>query len=182
MIWLPVVLYYLSGAITPVSAMGLTPLQLALGFVLGMVVWSFVEYTVHRFVFHFEPGHPPRWLERTTFLLHGVHHAQPWDKTRLVMPPVVTVPLGIVLYGLFDLVVGGGIGAPRWIDVLFSGFVAAYTAYDMLHYATHHWPMKWGPLARLKRYHMLHHYVTPNERFGVSSPAWDFAFRTLPPK
>jgi sterol desaturase/sphingolipid hydroxylase (fatty acid hydroxylase superfamily) len=67
-------------------------------------------------------------------------------------------------------------------DVLVSGFVAAYTAYDRLHDATHHWSMTWGPLAWVKRYHMLHHDVTPGGRFGVSSPVWDFAFRTLLPK
>jgi sterol desaturase/sphingolipid hydroxylase (fatty acid hydroxylase superfamily) len=55
-----------------------------------------------------------------------------------------------------------------------------YVAYDMIHYATHHFPMRWGVLKALKRYHMLHHYKTPNERFGVSSPTWDAVFGTLP--
>jgi hypothetical protein len=27
---------------------------------------------------------------------------------------------------------------------------------------------------------MLHHYKTPNERYGVSSPTWDVVFRTMP--
>jgi sterol desaturase/sphingolipid hydroxylase (fatty acid hydroxylase superfamily) len=40
--------------------------------------------------------------------------------------------------------------------------------------------MRWGMLKALKRYHMLHHYKTPNERFGVSSPTWDAVFGTLP--
>jgi hypothetical protein len=181
-IWGPVALYHLSRAATTESARGLTPLQLALGFVLGMVVWSFVEYTIHRFALHFEPRHRPPWLERATFLFHGVHHVQPWVKTRMVMPAVVSVPLGVVFYGLFTLVVGDWIGAPQWSNALFSGFVATYTVYEMLHYPMHHWPMKWGPMARLKRHHMLHHYVTPNARFGFTSATWDFAFRTLKPR
>jgi hypothetical protein len=176
-VWGPVAFCHLWRAI---SASGLTGVQVSLGFVLGMVAWSFVEYTVHRFVFHFEPEHPPRWLERASLLVHGVHHAQPWDKTRLVMPPGASVPLAFGFYGLFQLVVGNGIGAPQWVDALFSGFVAAYIAYDMLHYAIHHRPMKWGPLARLKRDHMLHHYVAPANGFGVTSPTWDLAFRTRP--
>jgi sterol desaturase/sphingolipid hydroxylase (fatty acid hydroxylase superfamily) len=180
-VWVPVALYHLSCAIAAAPPAGLSAGRLTLAVALGIVAWSLVEYAMHRFVFHFATEHSPAWLARASFMIHGVHHAQPWDKTRLVMPPVVSVPLAFGFYGLFQLVAGRGIGAPAWVDPLFSGFVAAYVAYDLLHYAIHHRPMRWGPLARLKRYHLLHHYVTPGDRFGVSSPAWDRAFRTLPP-
>ena len=179
-IWLPVMGYHLVLAIAAMRVSGLSAPQLALGFVIGAVVWSFTEYTVHRFVFHFEPKNPPPWVERLIFLFHGIHHAQPWDKTRLVMPPAVSAPMALLFYFLFSRVVGGLIGAPQWNDVLFSGFVAGYVTYDMLHYATHHLPMKSGVLKWIKKYHMLHHYKTPNERYGVSSPAWDVVFRTMP--
>ncbi len=49
-----------------------------------------------------------------------------------------------------------------------------------MHYATHHFPMRWGFLGYLKRHHMLHHYKTPDLRFGVSSPFWDWVYGTLP--
>ena len=179
-IWLPVALWHLGLAISGMPASGLTPLHLALGFTIGVLVWSFTEYTVHRFIFHFEPKSPPPWLDRLIFLFHGIHHAQPWDKTRLVMPPSVSVPLALVFYWLFSRVVGGLLGAPQWVDVLFPGFVVAYIVYDMIHYATHHLPMKRGILKWLKKHHMLHHYKTPNERFGVSSPTWDMVFGTFP--
>jgi sterol desaturase/sphingolipid hydroxylase (fatty acid hydroxylase superfamily) len=32
----------------------------------------------------------------------------------------------------------------------------------------------------VKRYHMLHHFRTPDARFGVSSPLWDIVFGTKP--
>ncbi|HEY4687718.1 MAG TPA: sterol desaturase family protein [Anaerolineae bacterium] len=179
-IWVPVMLYHLALAVTNAPPNGLSVGQLALGFVIGVIVWSFTEYTVHRFIFHFEPKNPPPWLERLIFLFHGIHHAQPWDKTRLVMPPSVSVPLALFFYWLFGRVVGGLIGAPHWVDILFSGFITGYITYDMLHYATHHLPMKRGVLKWLKKYHMLHHYKTPNERYGVSSPTWDLVFRTMP--
>jgi sterol desaturase/sphingolipid hydroxylase (fatty acid hydroxylase superfamily) len=179
-IWLPVALWHLGLAISGMPASGLTPLHLALGFTIGVLVWSFTEYTVHRFIFHFEPKNPPPWLDRLIFLFHGIHHAQPWDKTRLVMPPSVSIPLALVFYFLFSRIVGGLLGAPQWVDVLFCGFVVAYVVYDMIHYATHHLPMKWGILKWLKKHHMLHHYKTPNERFGVSSPTWDMVFGTFP--
>ncbi len=179
-IWVPVALYHLAQAISALPASGLTPLHLVAGFFIGVVVWSLTEYTVHRFIFHFEPKNPPPWLERMIFLFHGIHHAQPWDKTRLVMPPAVSVPLALLFYFLFSRIVGGVMSAPHWVDVLFSGFVVGYGAYDMIHYATHHLPMKWGVLKWLKKHHMLHHYKTPNERYGVSSPAWDVVFGTFP--
>ena len=179
-IWLPVALYHLALAVSALPVSGLTPLHLVIGFLIGAVVWSLTEYTVHRFIFHFEPKSPPPWLERMIFLFHGIHHAQPWDKTRLVMPPAVSVPLALLFYFLFSRIAGGLMGAPQWVDVLFSGFVVGYVAYDMIHYATHHLPMKWGVLKWLKKHHMLHHYKTPNERYGVSSPAWDVVFGTYP--
>jgi sterol desaturase/sphingolipid hydroxylase (fatty acid hydroxylase superfamily) len=177
LIWVPVALYHLALAI---SLNVLSVAQLALGFAIGAVVWSFTEYTVHRFVFHFEPKNPPPWVDRLIFLFHGIHHAQPWDKTRLVMPPAVSVPLALVFYALFRQVVAVWIGAPEWVNALFAGFIVGYVIYDMLHYATHHLPMKSGVLKWIKKYHMLHHYKTPNERYGVSSPTWDVVFRTYP--
>jgi sterol desaturase/sphingolipid hydroxylase (fatty acid hydroxylase superfamily) len=50
----------------------------------------------------------------------------------------------------------------------------------LTHYATHHFPMRRGILKFLKRYHMQHHYKTPDQRFGVSSPLWDVVFGTFP--
>ena len=178
-IWLPVALYFLAQAIYNVAP-GASTAYIPIGFFLGMFVWTFTEYTVHRFVFHFAPKNPPAWLERLIFLFHGVHHAQPQLKTRLVMPPVVSVPIAFIFYGLFGLVVGAWIGAPQWIAPLFSGFIIGYLAYDLIHYATHHFPMRWGFLKFLKRYHMMHHYKTPDARFGVSSPLWDKVFGTMP--
>ena len=32
----------------------------------------------------------------------------------------------------------------------------------------------------VRRHHMLHHAQTPDKRFGVSSPIWDYVFGTEP--
>ena len=50
----------------------------------------------------------------------------------------------------------------------------------MIHYATHHFRLRRGWMKALKRNHMLHHYRTPDMRFGVSSPVWDIVFGTRP--
>ncbi len=178
-LFVPVVVYFLlraladwppGEAITPVLA----------GYAGGIFIWTLAEYILHRFVFHFEPKQ--RWLQRAWYLIHGVHHEQPQCKTRLVMPPILSIPLAIFFYGLFHLVVADLLGAPRWTGPLFAGFITGYLLYDMTHYATHHLGMGWGFLKFLKRNHLLHHYKTPDERFGISSPIWDFVFGTRPPK
>jgi sterol desaturase/sphingolipid hydroxylase (fatty acid hydroxylase superfamily) len=176
-IWIPVALYFLISAITHVPA-GSSALYIPVGFLVGIVVWTFSEYTLHRFLFHYHAK--SERAQRVFFLFHGVHHAQPQLKTRLVMPPVVSIPMAFIFYGLFYLIFGVIFGAANWVAPVFSGFITGYLLYDMTHYATHHFPMRSGYLKYLKRYHMAHHYKTPDARYGVSSPVWDYVFRTIP--
>ncbi len=63
---------------------------------------------------------------------------------------------------------------------MISGFTIGYLVYDLTHYASHHFPMRSGWAKYIKRYHMMHHYKTPDARYGVSSPLWDFVFKTKP--
>jgi sterol desaturase/sphingolipid hydroxylase (fatty acid hydroxylase superfamily) len=176
-IWLPVALFFLIRSIVQVPA-GAFAAYIPLGFLLGLFLWTLSEYTLHRFLFHM-PVKGAR-AERIVFLFHGVHHAQPQMKTRLVMPPVVSIPLAAVFYGLFHLVFAVLLNAGQWVGPLFSGFIIGYLIYDLTHYATHHFPMRSGYLKYIKRYHMQHHYKTPDKRFGVSSPIWDRVFNTYP--
>lgn len=174
-IWAPVAVYFMARAIFARGQFA-QPLAIVWAFLLGVFVWTLAEYTLHRFVFHFRPRNS--WQERLSFLFHGVHHAQPRSKTRLVMPPVVSIPLALLFYGLYYLVVGVALGAVHWVAPLFSGFISGYLVYDMFHYAMHHLPMRRGAWRWLRRQHMFHHTQTPDLRFGVSSPLWDVVFGT----
>jgi sterol desaturase/sphingolipid hydroxylase (fatty acid hydroxylase superfamily) len=176
-IWVPVVVYFLWRAVAQHPA-GRSPLYIPLALLVGLFLWTLVEYTMHRFVFHFPPHTP--WQERVSFLFHGVHHAQPQSKTRLVMPPAVSIPLALILYGIVYGVVGLLLGARLWVAPMFAGLLIGYLVYDMLHYATHHFKVNWGWFRYVRRYHMHHHTQTPNMRFGVSSPLWDIVFGTKP--
>ncbi len=140
---------------------------------LGLFVWTLTEYCLHRFVFHFPAQ--SRAGKYLVFLFHGVHHATPRDKTRLVMPPAGGILLLIVLYQVFRLVV-----PVPWIDPFLAFFLIGYLAYDYIHYATHHFPMRAKLLHSLKVYHLQHHYGAKGVRFGVSSPIWDRVFGTYP--
>jgi sterol desaturase/sphingolipid hydroxylase (fatty acid hydroxylase superfamily) len=173
-IWVPVMLVFLALAIRSDLGAG----QIILGILLGVFLWTLTEYAVHRFIFHFKPR--TDWQEKVIFLFHENHHVQPQLKTRLVMPPAASIPMAIIFFALFYLVFAVILGIPEWIAPTFAGFIAGYLFYDMTHYATHHFPMRRGVWKYLKRYHMQHHYKTPNRRFGVSSPLWDVVFGTKP--
>lgn len=176
LLFVPVVLYFGYLGLIELGARAGLGSVIAAG-VVGFFVWTLTEYLMHRFVFHYEPTHPV--LKWVWYLIHGVHHEQPQCKTRLVMPPILSIPLAFFFFGLFRAV-GSLVGAPLWVAPAYAGFVVGYLAYDMLHYAEHHLAMKWGVLKFLKRYHLLHHFKTPDDRFGVSSPIWDVVFGTLP--
>lgn len=173
--WVPVTALLLIYAALTASGPAF-PWYIPSGVALGVFLWTAVEYTLHRFLFHYPPRTPRQ--ERIFFLFHGVHHAQPQDKTRLVMPLPVSIPLALLFYGLFYLVLAVLLKVPWWVNPLMAGFLLGYLIYDLTHYATHHFPMRSGYAKYVKRYHMMHHYKDPNTRFGVSSPLWDWVFGT----
>lgn len=173
--WVPIVILFLSYAVRTGTGPAF-PSTILFGVLLGLFLWTFAEYTLHRFLFHFKARGPRQ--ERISFLFHGIHHAQPQVKTRLVMPFPVSIPMAGILFGLIYLVVAVILGARFWVAPLMAGFLIGYLIYDLTHYATHHWPMQSGAAKFLKRHHMQHHYKDPNTRFGVSSPLWDWVFGT----
>lgn len=143
----------------------------ALLFLAGAAFWTLFEYLFHRFVFHFRPGTP--FQARLQFVIHGVHHQYPHDKSRLVMPLTVSIPLALLfLSGFLALMGDAGWG-------FFAGFVAGYLGYDMMHYAIHHAQNARSALFRnIRQHHLAHHFRDTRRGFGVSSPLWDGVFRT----
>lgn len=139
-------------------------------FALGVLSWTLLEYIIHRYVFHYQPK--SRWGKVLHFIMHGVHHDYPNDATRLVMPPVISIPLAVVFYVVFWLTLG------RFAPAALAGFGFGYVCYDTIHYATHHFQMKRGIWRWLKQYHLRHHYQDDHAGYGVSTPLWDYVFRT----
>jgi sterol desaturase/sphingolipid hydroxylase (fatty acid hydroxylase superfamily) len=177
-IWVPVATWFLFRSLSLAPASG-HAYSVIPGCAAGIILWSFAEYLLHRFIFHYTP-HTPLG-KRLSFLTHGVHHSQPRVKTRLVMPLMVSVPLACIFYLLFSLVVTGVMGAGYLTGSLFSGFVIGYVCYDLTHYALHHVQFK-GGIGKFLRTHHMRHHTEWDSRFGVSTPLWDHVFRTEPPK
>jgi len=166
-LYLPVIGYMLYAAF---SQRQLSIFAIAALFALGVLIWTLLEYIIHRWVFHYEPK--TRLGKQLHFIVHGVHHDYPNDARRLVMPPSVSIPLAIVFWVLFAVILG------RFAPAVSAGFGFGYVCYDSIHYAIHHFGMKRGVWLWLKQYHLRHHYHDDHAGYGVSSPLWDYVFRT----
>jgi sterol desaturase/sphingolipid hydroxylase (fatty acid hydroxylase superfamily) len=135
----------------------------------GIAVWSLSEYLIHRYLFHFVPR--SRIGVALAYLSHGVHHAYPRDPHRLVLPLIVSAPIGAVLFAAAIL-------AGPYAFPLLAGFALGYLSYDLIHYRIHAYEADSGVFKWLRRYHFQHHFSAPDRQFGVSSPFWDYIFRT----
>lgn len=166
----------------------------------GLVLWTLIEYTLHRWLFHIDAQHRSSAFCTFHFLLHGLHHKVPFDPFRLVFPPFPAAVLATIFYqpgyflfecpkiilagclmGIKSLLVSSRI-FHRFIDCNYKDsccfFFAGYLIYDMIHYYIHHGSPSGGHFYYMKRYHYQHHFVHHDKGFGISSSIWDEAFGT----
>ena len=61
-------------------------------FTLGVLLWTLLEYVLHRFLFHISSKDESGKIR--AFMMHGYHHEFPNDKMRLVAPPLMAGTLG----------------------------------------------------------------------------------------
>lgn len=176
-VWGPVFLYFLGAAVL-LDGPEHGYLFIPVGLFLGWFAWTFFEYILHRFVFHYHPK--TERFKRMFFVMHGVHHAQPMCRTRLVMPPALSIPLSVFFYGGLHLLVVELLAVPHWFNPLFAGMVAGYLVYDLTHYMIHHSRSTKGFFFEFRKHHLKHHGRCDFMRFGVSTTIWDRVFGTLP--
>lgn len=149
--------------------------NLIVTFMIGYLFWTLLEYFGHRFIFHIHPkSSAGEWIQ---FLIHGVHHKHPSDPLRLVMPPLMSLPIMSAAFAVLRLAAGPVTALPAM-----AGFLTGYLIYDGLHFRLHH-RQATSVLGRyLRRRHMHHHFRDETCSFGVSAPWWDALFATRPGK
>ena len=137
-------------------------------FALGLLVWTALEYGLHRFA-----GHQKK-LGKHVMREHLAHHAEPDHFTTGARKLVLAVPVLGSLFGVGALLFGAPIGLAF---VLGTG--SGWFFYESLHKATH----VRGPFgaygAWARRHHLHHHFQNPKANHGVTSPLWDWVFGTL---
>lgn len=157
-----------------VTHTSLSPIQTVGLFFLGFITFTWVEYMVHRYVFHMKTYTSMR--AKLQYTIHGVHHEYPKDKDRLAMPPLLSVTIATILLLLFRLVMG---------DLVFAflpGFIVGYAAYLAIHYMVHASAPPNNFLKALWINHGIHHYKDGDLIYGVSSPLWDYIYGTMKEK
>lgn len=168
-LWGPFTLYMLLRA-----GKLMAPLAIVPWVAFGVLSWTLLEYLLHRFVFHFEPRPGSELQKEASWLIHGIHHDYPWDRDRLVMPPTVTALLAAAVWFAFHPLFG--VATHAWM----AGMVGGYVWYDLTHYYLHHARPTTAAGKWLRKYHLVHHFQTPDVRYGITTPLWDHVFRTYP--
>lgn len=153
---------FLSGA----SALGL--------FLGGWLLFTLAEYLVHRYLYHIPATTAGR--AKFQYTMHGVHHEYPKDKTRLAMPPILTVFVASLLFFIFRFVFG------TWAFGILAGFTFGYALYLFVHYAIHAYSPPKNFLKVWWTHHSQHHYRQDEIAFGVSTTLWDHIIGTMPEK
>jgi len=141
----------------------------------GFLSWGLLEYVLHRFVFHFEA--PSVFGRNLVYSAHLTHHENPKATDQLFASLQISMPIATAYW----LLAWATLGTWRAASYLLIGLVAGYFCYEWLHFLAHHSRSRLPLLRYLKKYHLLHHYRSPDLRFGVTSPIFDFLFGTFRP-
>ncbi|XP_037867597.1 fatty acid 2-hydroxylase [Bombyx mori] len=179
MFWIPVILYLGWTQYYEQVACGehctdanITTFQYVYYISLGVLLWTILEYSLHRWIFHLDPGSSLIMI-KLHFLIHGMHHKVPFDGLRQVFPPIPALGITTIIYSALRPFL------PYPVLVLTGGLIG-YLTYDMIHYYVHHGSPKDGTyLYAMKRYHSNHHFLNHDKAYGISSKMWDHVFRTV---
>ncbi|MCE2732692.1 MAG: sterol desaturase family protein [Flammeovirgaceae bacterium] len=157
----------------------ITHTNLSVGFTIllffaGFIVFTWVEYQVHRHIFHLKPL--KAWRKKFQYTVHGVHHEYPKDKDRLAMPPVLSITIATLLLFLLRLIMGD------FVFAFLPGFLVGYALYLSIHYLVHAYAPPKNFLKQWWINHSIHHYKDGKIVFGVSSPLWDYVYGTMKSK
>jgi len=139
----------------------------------GLFSWSLFEYVMHRFIFHYDAR--SRLGRKFLYHAHVSHHENPTGKSQFSASLIMGLPIGAAYWPSAWVVTGSWVAA-SW---MFIGLAAGFFSYKWVHFQCHHRRSRWRLLRYLRHYHLLHHYKTPELRFGVTSPLFDLVFGTF---
>ncbi|MDF1672280.1 MAG: sterol desaturase family protein [Vicingaceae bacterium] len=131
--------------------------------VAGLLLWTLVEYVMHKYAYHVIKGPAERG--------HMMHHDRPYDL--MGVPWYVTLIIYVgVYYGLSYLL------SPPHLAVYMAFIWLGYIGYCIVHHAIHHWKFNNKLFKKLKRHHYIHH-ARDNKNIGIVTTLWDHIFGTI---
>ncbi|HXH17686.1 MAG TPA: sterol desaturase family protein [Chitinophagales bacterium] len=133
----------------------------------GALLWTFLEYFLHRFLGHWKKG-------RNDFTREHLRHHR---ETNYFAPAYKKAIAATIVVSLVAAVTGFLSGRLQGISFAL-GLGIMYTAYEFIHKRAHtHAPInfygRW-----LRKHHFYHHFKDPKKNHGVTSPIWDIVFGT----
>lgn len=141
----------------------------------GILSWTLIEYGLHRFIFHYSARSD--FGRKFVYAAHLSHHENPRETPRLFSSLLISLPVALV-YLLLAWIVTGSLRGAAYV---FAGLTAGYFCYEWLHFQAHHRRPRLRVFRYLRKYHLLHHYQTPEHRYGVTSPLFDVILGTFRP-
>ncbi|WP_157961894.1 sterol desaturase family protein [Acuticoccus kandeliae] len=146
------------------------------GIMTGVLLYSLIEYLMHRFLYHWEPE--SRFLRIITADMgrqHMGHHRNPGKYGGGIngnqLPIIIFASLVAIVVLLTPFPTSFG------LMVVAAGAVN-YVIQEFAHFGTHHLPMRSGYFAALKRHHMVHHFRDDSSNFGLFWTFWDILLGT----
>jgi 4-hydroxysphinganine ceramide fatty acyl 2-hydroxylase len=143
-----------------------------IGFGMGIIYWSFLEYAIHRWLYH--TNFKNKWVTYFIGSFHTYHHTDMSDHRVLnsgflmvaVVTPLVLTPFYFLLpYGV--------------VLSMALGLVTYYYCYEWVHYMIHYKEYKSGYMSYIQKYHMFHHDYAPLKNFGNTTHIWDLLLGTM---
>jgi 4-hydroxysphinganine ceramide fatty acyl 2-hydroxylase len=137
-------------------------------FLLGVSLWTFSEYILHRFLGHVHKGKNFFKSE------HSQHHA----KFNYFAPTYKKIVAGILvalfLFAVIHLVLSTAITL-----AFLTGLMGMYLLYEATHYRFHIRKPVAKPFIILRKHHFYHHFHNPRVNHGVTTRFWDRVFGTF---
>lgn len=138
-------------------------------FLIGWIIWTWIEYHYHRFLLHPKTEGGKTGTSQT----HQHHHRDPSQfETKWSHRILLLIFSCVFIYTAY------------WLNnyfTLFSGLFWGWTAFCYIHYLLH---KKWTKpfIPRHHEFHIAHHCRYTDKCFGVSVIWWDILFDTFPEK
>lgn len=131
----------------------------------GMVIWSLAEYIIHRYIFHDIPVFRP---------MHDIHHNLPKSYVGVASWGTFT---GFGIFWSLIFTVSQSIAvASAVVAGIFLGYMFYITIHDRMHHGNR---KNFGKYMSFMYKHHASHHRGGEANFGVTSPIWDYIFRTF---
>lgn len=143
--------------------------------IFGIFYWSFVEYAIHRWIYHTEIKN-----EIVNYFIGSFHryHHQYMEDRRVYNAGF------LMIYSLIPLLLLPFIILNLQVDSIASislGLSIGHFLYEYVHFILHFKIHDSGYFNYIQKYHFYHHDSEPLKNFGNTSHLWDYLLGTYDP-